>query len=56
MEEFVKLSRAEMKTILGGVNDPGCHSDCTSDKDCQGDRTCKDMSTDACPDRMLCWL
>ena len=35
MSKFNKLSRAEMKNVLGGYVNPGCASnECSSDTDC----------------------
>jgi hypothetical protein len=39
MTDLNKLSRAEMKNVLGGVLDPGCLvSECTDDKGCTDPR------------------
>ncbi|WP_449560061.1 bacteriocin-like protein [Mucilaginibacter segetis] len=55
MEKFKKLSRAEMKGILGGLVGGGCHSNCTTDEDCKMDGyTCNDDSSEVCPDRKTC--
>jgi hypothetical protein len=53
MDKFVKLSRAEMKEILGG-KDEGCHSFCSTDDDCMGSFTCDYDGSSVCPYRKSC--
>jgi hypothetical protein len=40
MQNFKKLSRAEMKKVLGGVELPRCGGDCKSDSDCSKGCSC----------------
>jgi hypothetical protein len=56
MNKFVKLTRAELKEILGGVVVAPCHSNCQTDDDCKAveGETCKDDSSSVCPRRTNC--
>lgn len=54
MDKFVKLTRAEMKEILGGVAVGGCYSNCSTDADCGQFFTCQDDSSSICPNRKTC--
>jgi hypothetical protein len=54
MEKFVKLSRAEMKEILGGENAPPCTNECETDQDCISGETCKSGISEACPSKKIC--
>ena len=57
MENFVKLTRAEMKNILGGELHP-CQDECKTDDDCNtGSKSGTCQSTDGlgvCPAHLVC--
>ena len=49
MQNFKKLSRAEMKNVKGGVSEPSCTNDCGGTSGtCPSGQTCK--FSVACPD------
>lgn len=62
MKNFVKLSKNEMKMVLGGFDDGtiksdggDCDSDCTTNDDCTGGKTCKSWNTSCTPSEVkLC--
>ena len=41
MSNFKKLSRPEMKNLLGGVFGCGCKGECVTYNDCPGQQTCE---------------
>ncbi len=53
MDKFVKLSRDEMKNILGG-KDEACSDNCKTNDDCPAVFTCDVDGSSVCPYRKSC--
>ena len=43
MENLKKLSRAEMKSVLGGNEEPTCDDECSLEAGCTGGKDCEPL-------------
>lgn len=56
MENFLKLTRTEMKKVVGGLEEPACGDKCNSDSDCPQNFVCKADGPLICPNQKVCTI